>query len=120
MVIDNVAELGVLGRFCIGVLSCSIAYISVMMAVMKYEGGLYDEHAIPQRVSPAMKRARRFFLLACLCVAVGAGLLSWEAHRVLDQATFYNYVWPALGGALFSMLYGASTRYDRIRPREDR
>jgi hypothetical protein len=116
--INTAAELAVWARFLIALLALSASYMFVLGMVFKYEGGLYEEHLIPSPVTDDMRRARRFFVTLTLATAAIAGLGAYGLSFVVDHSTFVNVVWPALGGVGFGMLYGGTTRYDRIRPRD--
>ncbi|MBS1991240.1 MAG: hypothetical protein JSS83_12030 [Cyanobacteria bacterium SZAS LIN-3] len=118
MSIETAAELSGLARFLIALLALAVSYMTVLFCVFKYEGGLYEEHAIPPVVSPQMRRARRFFLILVVGTAALAGLAGFVLYPLVDHTTWVNYVQPILLGIGFSMLYGGSTRYHRIRPRD--
>jgi len=112
------AELSGLARFLMAFLALSVSYVAVLVAVFRVEGGLYDEQAIPQTVSPQMRRARRFFLTLVLGMTALAAVVGFVLYGVVDHVTWVNYVQPALAGVGFSMLYGGLTRYHRIRPHD--
>jgi hypothetical protein len=116
--INAAAEATVWFRFFIAVSALSVSYMSVLCMVFKYEGGLYEEHLIPNPVTDDMRRARRFFVKLIFITLAIAGLGAYGLSFVVDHSTFVNIVWPALGGVGFGMLYGGTTRYDRIRPRD--
>jgi hypothetical protein len=116
--INAAAEFSVIAKFLIAVLALSVSYVTVMGMVFKYEGGLYAEHMIPATVTDDMRRARRFFLKAIfVCLAVSA-LAGYGLTLVMDPVSWHNIVMPALAGIGFGMLYGGTTRFDRIRPRD--
>ncbi len=116
--IDTAREIATWVRFGIALAALSVSYMWVLWQVHKYEGGLYPENLIPDTVSDDMRRARSFFLKLVLGVAGAACLATWGLSMVMDHSTWVATVWPALGGVLFGMLYGGTTRYHRIRPRD--
>jgi uncharacterized membrane protein YkvI len=119
MAINYPAELAVCLRFGVACLALALSYMFVLSLVHKYQGGLYAETAIPSPVTPAMRRARAFFVMVVVAVAMAAGAGAFLLHPLVSTSTWFNVVWPAVGGIGFAMLYGGVTRYDRIRPRQE-
>jgi hypothetical protein len=117
MAINYPAELAVCLRFCVAVAALAVSYMFALSLVYKYQGGLYPETDIPSPVTPAMRRARAFFIIVVAAVAIADGVGAFLLHSLVSNGTWYNIVWPAVGGIGFAMLYGGVTRFDRIRPR---
>ncbi len=117
MTINYPAELAVCLRFIVAVSALAISYMSALSLVYKYQGGLYGETEIPSVVTPAMRRARAFFVIVCVGIAAAAAVGAYLLHPLVSPGTWSNFVWPAVGGIGFGMLYGGVTRFDRIRPR---
>jgi hypothetical protein len=111
-------EFTFLTRVLIGFIAMVVSYGFVFSMLLKYEGGLFVESLIPETVSPAMRRARRFFLTLVIGTLATTIAASYGLSLVMSHESWFASVRPVLIGVCFSMLYATLTRYDRIRPRE--
>jgi len=105
-------------RFFIFFVAVTLSYLLVMGTVFKFEGGLFHPAHVPETVSPAMCRARLFFLKVMLTFLGLTYLTAYGLSFSLSHDQWISYVGPSVLGASLSMLYTVVSRFDRIRPRE--